>query len=136
LSHLLTRHPELEPHTEQVKALVGMLHRQGLPVGQPFMPVVNMMVTIESHFLRRHNLSRSQRRRIQCLTACWIIWGVLQAGRLRPSREVLTLLWQARVYWVQFCLEGLYFGGVSFVADCVKRFLLAKFQPRRDPALS
>jgi hypothetical protein len=128
LHHLLARYPELQPHAEPVTSLVGMLHRQGLAAGRTLAPVVDTMLLIEQRFLRRQHLSRRQRRRIQSLTACWIIWGALQAGRLRPSAELLGLLWQGRVHWAQFCREAVSFGGMLFAADCVKRFLAARFR--------
>ncbi len=124
--YLVTRYPLLELRAALVNSLVGLLHRQGLAPGEPLLSVADTLICIERQFLHAQHLSRRQQRRIQCLTACWLIWGVLQAGRLRPSVEILRLAWRARTYWAQLLLESVSIRGMLFAVDCVRRLMLAR----------
>jgi glycosyltransferase involved in cell wall biosynthesis len=124
--HLVTRYPLLQPRAALVNSLVGLLHRQGLAPGQPLLPVADMLICIERQFRQAQPLSRRQRRRIQCLTACWLLWGLLQSGRLRPSVELWRLTWRARTYWAQLLAESLSVRGLLFAADSIRRLMLAR----------
>jgi hypothetical protein len=106
LRFLIARYPELAPQIEMMKPVLDMLQRQGLPEDRALPQIFDAMVLLEQRFLRTHELTPRQRRRIHCLTAFWLIWGVFQAGRLRPSREMLAMLWRGRAYWLVFCVEA------------------------------
>jgi glycosyltransferase involved in cell wall biosynthesis len=105
--HYLTlRYPDLAARTDAIPIIAGMLQRQGLPADWSLTEVFKAIARIESLFLRGLDLNRRQRRRIHCLTAFWLLWGIFQAGRMRPSREMLAMLWRGRRYWRMFGVEA------------------------------
>ena len=127
--HYLTlRYPHLPARSDAIPIVAGMLQRQGLPADRSLPEVFEAIAFIERLFLRDHDLDPRQRRRIHCLTAFWLLWGIFQAGRMRPSREMLAMLWRARRYWRTFAVEaaaiGLRHTGFAF----------RSLQPHPEPA--
>ena len=105
--HYLTlRYPHLAARTDAIPIVAGMLQRQGLPADRSLREAFEAITLIEQLFLRARDLNPRQRRRIHCLTAFWLLWGIVQAGRMRPSREMLAILWHARRYWRMFGVEA------------------------------
>jgi glycosyltransferase involved in cell wall biosynthesis len=131
LRYLLARYPELAPRLDAVKPVVDMLQRQGLPAEQPLPQVFDAMVLLEQRFLLGRRLTPRQTRRIHCLTAFWLLWGIFQAGRLRPSREMLVMLWRGRAYWRMFCLEAVSISleHGAFAVRRRARAVLLRFRP-------
>ena len=106
MHYLTLRYPDLAARTDAIPIVAGMLQRQGLPTDRSLPEVLEAIALIERHFLRGHDLDPRQRRRIHCLTAFWLLWGIFQAGRMRPSREMLAMLWRGRRYWRMFGVEA------------------------------
>lgn len=105
--HYLTlRYPNLAASTDAIPIVASMLQRQGLPANRSLSEIFEAIALIESLFLQNCDLNPRERRRIHCLTAFWLLWGVFQAGRMRPSREMLAMLWRARRHLQMFCVEA------------------------------
>jgi len=104
--YMTLRYPQLAARTGAISLVAGLLQRQGVPADRSLPDVFEAITLIESAFLRGHDLDSRQRRRIHCLTAFWLLWGVFQAGRMRPSREMLTMLWRARRHLPMFGVEA------------------------------
>jgi glycosyltransferase involved in cell wall biosynthesis len=106
LRRLIRRYPDLQPQVATLEPVIGMLQRQGLPADRSLPAVFDAMILLEQRFLRDHRLLPKQQRRIHCLTAFWLLWGVFQAGRLKPSGEALSFFWRGRGYWWMFVIEA------------------------------
>lgn len=118
VGYLTLRYPQLAARTDAIPIVAGLLQRQGLPTNRSLSDIFEAIASIESLFLRDRDLNPRERRRVHCLTAFWLFWGVFQAGRVRPSREMLAMLWRGRRYWRWFGIEataiGLRHAGFAF----------------------